>query len=248
MLRGDPKKGSRIGYFPYSRIWGSHRDRCSVQSFSFKVCFGLCLNHKRRRRNFKVQRSNVVLAIQKFLLIFANELVLSEMGENLFLWLSSFLSSLVTRWWDLPSSILERSCLHSKVDINLIDPSETENSMLESSRREEIQRYCQEKFLSIAISRGMSFSRKRWCRARGAKLVTCLARTAQLSHLLVKILACLSLSRVLLLQRIKTLHSLILPQRFFFALDLCNNLLLRRKMWLEGIAREKFRIRIRVLD
>ena len=59
---------------------------------------------------------------------------------------------------------------------NLIDPSETGKGMLESFPREEIQRYCQGKFLSMAISRGMSFSPKRWCCATGAKLVTCLVR------------------------------------------------------------------------
>ena len=48
------------------------------------------------------------------------------------------------------------------------------------------------KFLSMAISKGMSFSRKRWCCATGAKLVTCLARTVLLSHPLKKIPACLS--------------------------------------------------------
>ena len=54
--------------------------------------------------------------------------------------------------------------------------------MLESSPREEIQRYCQGKFLSMAISRGMSFSPKRWCCATGAKLVTCLTRIVLLSR------------------------------------------------------------------
>ena len=48
--------------------------------------------------------------------------------------------------------------------------------MLESSPQEEIQQYCQGKFLSMAISRGMSFPLKRWCCATGAKFVTCLAR------------------------------------------------------------------------
>ena len=41
------------------------------------------LDQKRRRRNFKIQRSNAVLAIQKSVLVPGNELVLSEMGENL---------------------------------------------------------------------------------------------------------------------------------------------------------------------
>ena len=56
--------------------------------------------------------------------------------------------------------------------------SETEKEMLESSKREDIQRYCQRKFLSIVISKEMSFLRKRWFCATGAKLGTCLARIA----------------------------------------------------------------------
>ena len=40
-----PKKDSGIGCFPYSGIWGSHRDRCSVQSLSFKVCIGLLIEN-----------------------------------------------------------------------------------------------------------------------------------------------------------------------------------------------------------
>ena len=46
-------------------------DRCSVQSLFWS------LDQKRRRRNFKVERSNAVLAIQKSALIFGNELILS---------------------------------------------------------------------------------------------------------------------------------------------------------------------------
>ena len=41
MLRGNLKKDSRIGYLPHSGIRGSHRDRCSVQSFSLKVSVDL---------------------------------------------------------------------------------------------------------------------------------------------------------------------------------------------------------------
>ena len=41
------------------------------------------LDQKRQRRNLKVEKSNAVLAIQKSVLISANKLVLSEMGENL---------------------------------------------------------------------------------------------------------------------------------------------------------------------
>ena len=92
--------------------------------------------------------------------------------------------------------------------------------MLESSLQEESQRYCQGKFLSMAISRGMSFSPKRWCCATGAKLVTCLATIILLSHPLKKIPACLSLSGVLLLHGIQALDSLIILQRLFLALNL----------------------------
>ena len=100
----------------------------------------------------------------------------------------------------------------------------------------------------MVISRGMSFSRKRWCCATGAKLVTRLERIVLLSHPLKKIPACLSLSEVLLLHGIQALDSLIILQRFFLALNLCKNLLLRRRIWLEGIALEKFLIRIRILN
>ena len=120
--------------------------------------------------------------------------------------------------------------------------------MLESSPQEEIQQYCQGKFLSMAISRGMSFPLKRWCCATGAKFVTCLARIALLSNPLKKISACLSLSGVLLLHGIQALDSLIILQRLFLALNLCNNLLLQERMWLEGIALEKFLIRIQILN
>ena len=99
----------------------------------------------------------------------------------------------------------------------------------------------------MEISRGMSFSWKRWCCATGAKLDTCLARIVLLSLPLKKILACLSLSRVVLLHRINTLYSLILLQRFFLALNFCNNLLLWRRMWLGEIILRKLLIQIRTL-
>ena len=91
----------------------------------------------------------------------------------------------------------------------------------------------------------MSFSRKRWCCATGAKLVTCLARIVLLSHPLKKIPAC---REVLLLHGIQALDRLIILRRFFVALNLYNNLLLRRRMWLQGITLEKFLIRIRILN
>ena len=120
--------------------------------------------------------------------------------------------------------------------------------MLESSPREDIQRYCQGKFLSMAISRGMPFSPNRQYCATVAKLVTSLAKIVLLSHPLKKISACFSLSRVLLLHGIQALDSLIILQRFFLSLNLHKNLLLRRVMWLEWIALEKFLIRIRILN
>ena len=57
-----------------------HAQRCT--KFLFQSFFWP-LDQKRRRRNFKVQRSNAVLVIQKSVLISVNEFVLSEMGENL---------------------------------------------------------------------------------------------------------------------------------------------------------------------
>ena len=121
------------------------------------------------------------------------------------------------------------------------------NGMLKSSPRDRIQRYYRGKSLSMVGSRGMVSSRKRWCCATGAKLDTCLARIVLLSLPLKKILACLSLSRVVLLHRINTLYSLILLQRFFLALNFCNNLLLWRRMWLGEIILRKLLIQIRTL-
>ena len=80
------------------------------------------------------------------------------------------------------------------------------------------------------IQRDVLFTKKVVLCARGAKLVTCLARIVLLSHLLKKIPACLSLSGVLLLHGIQALDSLIILQRLFLALKLCNNLLFRRRM------------------
>ena len=85
------------------------------------------------------------------------------MGENLSLWLFPFLSSLVTRRWDLPSPNLGKLCLSLKEDIKLTEISEMVKDMSESSPREGIQRFYQGKFLSMMVSPGMSFLRKRWC-------------------------------------------------------------------------------------
>ena len=117
--------------------------------------------------------------------------VLSEMRENLFLWLFSFLSSLVTRQWDSHSPILEMLYPFSKEDISLTRKLGMVNGMLKSSPRERIQRYYRGKSLSMVGSRGMFSLRKRWCCATGAKLGTCLARIVLWLHPLLKILACL---------------------------------------------------------
>ena len=64
----------------------------------------------------------------------------------------------------------------------------------------------------MVVSKGMSFLRNTWCCATGVKLGTCLARITLWLHPPLKILACLSLSRVVLLHRIKILYNLILLQ------------------------------------
>ena len=61
-----------------------------------------------------------------------------------------------------------------------------------------------------------------------------LERAVLLSHPLKKIPGCLSLSRVLLRHGIQALDSLIILQKFFLALNLCNKLLLRRKDMVRG--------------
>ena len=78
------------------------------------------------------------------------------------------------------ASIIQSVCIQSKgrhTGTNLIDPSET-GRHVRISLREEIQRYCQGKFLSMAILRGMSFSPKSWLLgySTGARLVTCLGK------------------------------------------------------------------------
>ena len=54
------------------------------------------------------------------------------------------------------------------------------------------------KFFYMLASKGMWFSRKRWCSAIGAKIGTCLARMTLWIHPLHNILACLLLSEVVL--------------------------------------------------
>ena len=118
--------------------------------------------------------------------------------------------------------------------------------MLESSPREEIQ------ILSMKISFHGNIQRDVaekvvLCYGCKTRLDTCLARIVLFSLPLKKILACLSLSRVLLLHTIKTLYSLTLLQRFFLALHLCNKLLLRRRMWIGEIILRKLLIQIQTL-
>ena len=91
VFRGGPKKDSRIGYFPYSGKLGSHREVLCTK-FLLQICFGLWIKSgKGETSRYKD----------------GNELVLSEMGENLSLWPFTFLSSLTTRRWDLPSPSFE---------------------------------------------------------------------------------------------------------------------------------------------
>ena len=97
--------------------------------------------------------------------------------------------------------------------------------MLKSCLQEEIQRCYQGKFLSMVVSKGMSFSRERWCCATGAKLNTCLVRIAHWIYPPQNILACLSLTRVVFLHNIKILYNLILLQRFTLAVNPRKNYL-----------------------
>ena len=92
-----------------------------------------------------------------------------------------------------------------KTDTNLTETSEMEKGMSKSSPWMKIQRYCQGKFRCMVVSKGISFLRNTWCCATGVKLGTCLARITLWLHPPLKILACLSLSRVVLLHRIKIL-------------------------------------------
>ena len=100
------------------------------------------------------------------------------------------------------------------------------NAMLKSSPRDRIQRYYRGKSLSMVGSRGMVSSRKRWCCATGAKLDTCLARIALWLHLPQKILTCIWLSRVILLERVLLLCSQSLLLRLSLQLSLNRHILL----------------------
>ena len=74
----------------------------------------------------------------------------------------------------------------------------------ESIPREGVQRHSQGKFLSMVVFKGMPFLWKRWCCATGVKLGTCLAWIALWLHPPLKILVCLSLSRMVLLHGMRT--------------------------------------------
>ena len=177
MLRRNPKIDSRIGYFPYSRIWGSDWDWCSVQSFPFKVCFGLwiengcseiCLNFWKRISLLRNGKEPILVTI------FLPELILDQAVKLAF-----------TNFGEVVSVFKRRH------------ESETVEGMLKSFLQEEIQWYYQGKFLSMVVSK-----RKRWCCATGGKLGTCLARIVLRLHPPQKVLACLSSSRVVLHGRI----------------------------------------------
>ena len=103
--------------------------------------------------------------------------------------------------------------------------------MSKSSPWKGIQRYYQRKVFSIVVSKGISFSRKRWCCATSAKLDTCSTRISLWLHPPHKILACLSLSRVVFLHRIKILYPLILLQRFTLAVNTHKTLLHCQRKW-----------------
>ena len=87
------------------------------------------------------------------------------------------------------------------------------------------------KIISMVISKGISFSWKRWCCATGAKLESCLARIAMWLYPPQKILACISLSRLVLLHRTKILYNLIVLQRFTLVLYSRKSLLRCRRKW-----------------
>ena len=82
------------------------------------------------------------------------------------------------------------------------------------------------KSLSILGSKGMFSSRKRWCCATGAKLATCLARIALWLHPPRKILSCLQMSRVILLERMLLLCNQSLLLRLSLQWSLNRHLLL----------------------
>ena len=120
--------------------------------------------------------------------------------------------------------------------------------MLKSSSEEDTELYYQRKVLSMVASKGISFSRRRWCCATGVKLGTCLRRIGLWLHQLQKILVCLSLSRVVLLHRIKILCNLILLQRFTLRVNPCKNLLCCRRKWTGKFLQGKILTRIQTLS
>ena len=81
-------------------------------------------------------------------------------------------------------------------------------------------------FHGYIISKGMFFLWKRCCCATGAKLDTCLVRISLRLHPPQKILACLSLSKVILLGRIRLLCNLNLLSTLSFLQSLCGQFLL----------------------
>ena len=119
--------------------------------------------------------------------------------------------------------------------------------MLESSPREEIQWYCQRKISFHGnIQRDVLFAEKvvlcYRCKTRHMIGENCPVITPTQKD------SSMSFTERLLLHGIQALDSLIILQRLFLVLNLCNNLLPWWRMWLEGIALEKFLIRIRILN
>ena len=100
----------------------------------------------------------------------------------------------------------------------------------------------------MVISKGISFSWKRWCCATGAKLESCLARIAMWLYPPQKILACISLSRLVLLHRTKIPYDLILLQRFTLVVNSRNSLLRCRRKWTGTFLLGKILNRIQTLS
>ena len=103
--------------------------------------------------------------------------------------------------------------------------------MSKSSPWKDIQRYYQGKFLSIVVSKGIFFLRKRWGCPTGAKLGPCSTRVSLWLQPPHKILAFLSLSRVVLLHRIKLLYPLIPLQRVTLVVNTHKTLLHCQRKW-----------------
>ena len=119
--------------------------------------------------------------------------------------------------------------------------------MLKSSPWQGIQWYYQGKVLFMVVSIEMPFLRKRWCCATGAKLSTWLARISLLLHPTLKILARLSLNRVIPLERIWLLCNLNLLSWFSLLQILSRHpLLLWRRLERRILRRRQYHRRKRL--